>query len=70
MARYRKVAAVVADRRQAPGNAEVSIEPASSTTHDEPQLTEAAAAPEASPAKTSNARKSTSAKTATKKASK
>lgn len=69
MARYRKVASV-ADRRQAPGNAEVSVEPASSTTHDEPQLTKASVAPEASPAKTSKAGKSKSAQTATKKASK
>ena len=43
----------VTDLRQADGNgADVTVEPASSTTNDEPQLTDADVAPEASPAKT------------------
>ena len=37
--RYRRIAAVVSDLRQAPGNAEVTIEPASeSTPTDEPEV--------------------------------
>ena len=78
MPRYRAIPSTstearVNDMRQADGNSDdaaVTIEPASSTTHDEPQLTEPANAPEASPAKTSTAGKSETAKGATKSASK
>jgi hypothetical protein len=45
-------AAGVRDLRNAPGNGEVSVEPASETTNDGPELTESSVAPEASPAQT------------------
>ena len=46
MARYRRIAA------QVPAQADVTVEPASETTTDQPQLTDSDVAPEASPAKT------------------
>ena len=58
MPRYRAIPRRnVTDLRQADGNgADVTVEPASSTTNDEPQLTDADVAPEASPAKTKKAK--------------
>ena len=50
MPRYRRIAAT-------PPDAPVTVEPASETTSDEPQLTDPDAAPEASPAKTRKPRK-------------
>lgn len=55
MPRYRSIPRrpAVADLRQAPGNdADVTVSAASETTNDEPEHTEAAIAPEASPAAT------------------
>ena len=49
MPRYRAIPSQVTDLRQAAGN-DVSVEPASETTSDEPQLTDPDVAPEASPA--------------------
>ena len=45
MPRYRRIAA-------RPPSAPVTVEPASETTNDQPELTDPEAAPEASPAKT------------------
>jgi hypothetical protein len=48
----------VRDLRRAPAanDADVTVEPASSTTNDQPELTDARVAPEASPAKTKKRR--------------
>ena len=52
----RKIRDLRSDDSSAENTAEVTVEPASETTNDEPQLTDARVAPEASPAKTKKRR--------------